>query len=74
MADENLRGALAERKRIASILNAPEAAGRTALAQHLALETYMSPNEALRALAAAPRGRRQPKGDLAALFSNGRDR
>lgn len=58
MADEYLKGALGERRRIATILNAPEAAGRMALAQHLALETHMSTGEAQRALSAAPRSRR----------------
>ncbi|PWB89878.1 hypothetical protein C5688_13645 [Methylocystis sp. MitZ-2018] len=61
MADEFTKGALGERRRIATILKDPEAVGRAALAQHLALETYMSPGEAQRALAAAPRGNRNRK-------------
>lgn len=44
-----------ERARIASILTAPEAKGRDALARHFALETDMSVDSAKKALAAAPK-------------------
>lgn len=49
-------GALAERERIAAILNLPEAAGREALARHLALKTDFDPKAASIALASAPEG------------------
>ncbi|RTL82493.1 MAG: hypothetical protein EKK29_16425 [Hyphomicrobiales bacterium] len=50
-------GALAERERIATILDLPEASGREALARHLALKTDFDPKAAAIALAAAPKGR-----------------
>jgi hypothetical protein len=49
-------GALAERQRIAAILNSAQAAGREALARHLALKTDLTPEAAAIALAAAPKG------------------
>lgn len=45
-----------ERRRVASILEAPEAKGREQLANHLALHTSMSPAQARKALKAAPKG------------------
>lgn len=63
--DDILKGALGERRRIASILNAPEATGRTALAMHLALQTGMTPVEAQRALEAAPVGQSKWEVDVA---------
>ena len=42
------------KKRIRAILNAPEAKGRSELAQHLALETNMSAKAARRVLAKSP--------------------
>ncbi len=47
-------GASAERERIKAILGSEEAQGRTALAQHFAFNTAMSPEDAKAALAAAP--------------------
>lgn len=47
-------GAVAERTRIASILGAEAARGRGDLALHLALETEMSAEQALKALGASP--------------------
>ena len=48
--------ASAERRRIAGILDAPEAAGRDQLARHFAFQTRLSVNAARAALKAAPQG------------------
>lgn len=53
-AEGRADGATAERERIALITTASEAEGRLALAQHLAFETDMAAEAALKALAAAP--------------------
>ncbi len=47
-------GQQTERQRIAAILGAPEAEGRTALAQSLALETDLDAESALKVLSSAP--------------------
>ncbi|QGM97801.1 hypothetical protein [Methylocystis parvus] len=48
--------AIAERARIATILNHESAKGREALARHFALETDMTASDAVSALAVAPSG------------------
>ncbi len=48
--------AAAVKRRIAAILNATEAKGRDGLARHLALETDLSVEDAIKALAASPKG------------------
>ncbi len=50
---------MAERQRVAAILDAKEAKGREDLARHLALHTDMKPEAAIAALAAAPRGNKR---------------
>lgn len=56
ITDEYARGALAERKRIAAVLNHPAATGREALAKHLALGGSLTAADAIAALENAPRG------------------
>lgn len=56
MDDRYAAGALAERNRIASILNHPATQGREALAKHLALSGSLSSKAAIEALEAAPKG------------------
>lgn len=58
-----------ERRRIAAILDAPEAAGREGLARHLALETDMAPKPAIAVLQAAPAA--SAKGGLLAAAMRG---
>lgn len=65
--------ATAEQDRIAGILNAEEAEGKTQLAQHLAFKTRMSVDEAKAALAAAEAGKAEaavPAGMMAAAMGN----
>jgi capsid assembly protease len=54
-AVDNNAGAGAERARIAAILNHSEASGRADLAQYLAFDTDMSPEQAAALLAKAPK-------------------
>ena len=56
--DKSARTAAGQKRRIAAILNASEAKGREALANHLAFSTDMSPTAAIRALKTAPKGAR----------------
>jgi hypothetical protein len=53
-ADGLAAGAIAERARIAAILDHAEAKGREQLARHFAFKTAMAPADATAALAAAP--------------------
>jgi ClpP class serine protease len=69
--DETPAAAAAERRRIAAILDAPEAQGRETLARHLALRTSMTPGAARAALKAAPSA---IGGRLAAAMSAAEDR
>ena len=58
MAEEDEKAKAArrrERQRISAILGAPEAKGRTGMAQHLAFKTDLTALEAVGALAAAPK-------------------
>lgn len=52
-------GRLAERGRLRAIIDAPEAAGRAELAQHLAFQTNMPPADAMNILRTAPTQVRQ---------------
>ena len=62
-------GQQTERQRIAAILGAPEAKGRSALAQSLALETDLDAESAIKVLSSTPE---QPKGGnlLGAVMAN----
>ena len=54
-AEGETAGRTAERARIKSIIGAPEAAGRIDLANHLAFDTDMAADGAVKALSAAPK-------------------
>ena len=53
-------GATAERTRIGAILQSEEAKGRESLASHFAFSTAMTPEDAIAALAAAPKQAEAP--------------
>ena len=50
-----------ERQRIATIMRSPEAQGRRKLAEYFAYDTAMTPEQALKALAAAPKAAAETK-------------
>lgn len=61
--DKETAKASGERARISAILTSKAAAGREALAQHLALSTNLSAKQAIATLKASPKAGAQKKGD-----------
>jgi signal peptide peptidase SppA len=67
-AEGDKAGRQAERARIKGIISAPEAAGRADLANHLAFDTDMAAESAVKALAAAPKADTKPTAGGSAFY------